>query len=85
MPANAGFWLAGRFAAKEAGAKALGTGFADGIAPAMLEVFNLRTGAPELFFRDAALARASLLGADKWRLSISHEKYCAAAVVILED
>lgn len=46
-----------RFAAKEAGAKALGTGFADGVFFSNLGVLNLPGGKPTLIMTDGAAAR----------------------------
>ena len=76
--------LAGRFAAKEAAAKALGTGFSGGIAPTQMEVAHMQTGAPILVFHGAARVRAAELGTRAVHLSISHERSHAVAVVVLE-
>ncbi len=46
-----------RFAAKEAGAKALGTGFRKGVFFADLRVINLPSGRPTLSCHNGALAR----------------------------
>lgn len=78
------FQLAGRFAAKEAAAKALGTGFSGGITPAQVEVVHTPAGTPGLLFHGAARERAELLGARKAHLSLSHERSHAVAVVVLE-
>ncbi|MBD5553245.1 MAG: holo-ACP synthase [Desulfovibrio sp.] len=75
----------GRFAAKEAAVKALGTGFAHGILPAQISILNAESGQPRLVFSDAALAAATALGARRWHVSISHERRFALATVILED
>ena len=77
-------YAAGRFAAKEAAVKALGTGFAHGIGLRHIEVLNNESGAPCLNLKDAALKRAKALGARKFFVSISHEKRYAVATVILE-
>lgn len=76
--------LAGRFAAKEAAAKALGTGFSGGIGPCEIEVVAAPSGAPGLVFHGAALERAARLGMRAAHLSISHERSHAVAVVVLE-
>jgi holo-[acyl-carrier protein] synthase len=49
--------FAKRFAAKEACAKALGTGFAQGVFHSDMGVVNLPTGQPTLSLTDGALAR----------------------------
>lgn len=77
-------WLAKRFAAKEAAAKALGTGIAEGISWKHLEVGNDALGAPVLKLHEAALARAEKLGANRFHLSLSDERAFAVAFVMLE-
>ena len=76
--------LAKRFAAKEAAAKALGTGFAQGVAFHTLEILSDAAGRPALTLHGPALARAEALGATSWHVSISHSRDTAAAVVVLE-
>jgi holo-[acyl-carrier protein] synthase len=78
-------YLAKRFAAKEAAAKALGTGFADGITWKQMHILNDARGAPVMTFTDKALARAQALGVTHIHLSISDEKHYAVAFVILEN
>lgn len=56
-PAQAAASYAKRFAAKEACAKALGTGFRDGVFLSDLRVTNLASGQPTLSLHGAALAR----------------------------
>lgn len=75
---------AGLFAAKEAAAKALGTGFAQGVAFHTLEILSDAAGRPALTLHGPALARAEALGATSWHVSISHSRDTAAAVVVLE-
>jgi holo-[acyl-carrier protein] synthase len=85
MPrADAAPYVAARFAAKEAAAKALGTGFADGITQKNIEVVSLPSGAPTLRLTGKALARAELLGVARTHLSLTHGRDVAAATVILE-
>jgi holo-[acyl-carrier protein] synthase len=76
--------LAGLFAAKEAALKALGTGWAQGLAFRQIEVARDRHGAPGLLFHGAAAARAAALGVERALLSITHDGPVAAAVVVLE-
>ena len=75
---------AGRWAAKEAAAKALGTGFADGVVPSQIAILPSASGAPYLEWSGQALARVQALGATRWHVSISHADGVAFAVVILE-
>jgi holo-[acyl-carrier protein] synthase len=74
--------LAGRFAAKEAAAKALG-GQPD-VWWHDVEIRPNARGAPELAFRGAASAHADRLGVSRIWLSITHDAGVAAAVVVLE-
>ena len=76
--------LAGRFAAKEAVFKALGTGWSSGIGWHQVEVLNDDSGKPVLHISGAAKERAERLGAAKWLLSISHIPAYAVAVAIAE-
>ena len=74
---------AARFAAKEAFAKALGTGFKD-FSLKEICVKNSTTGKPELFVYGNALEAKNRNGADKIHLSLSHESEYTIAMVILE-
>jgi holo-[acyl-carrier protein] synthase len=84
LPQNPVSYLASRFAAKEAGVKALGTGFAEGITFQHLEIKSSKTGQPYLYFFGPAYKKAMSLGCKKVHLSITHSQNTAAAVVILE-
>lgn len=75
-------WLAGRFAAKEACAKALGTGIGAGAAWRDIQVLRRPTGKPALQLHGAAAARAASLGLYAFDLSISHTHEHALAVVV---
>jgi holo-[acyl-carrier protein] synthase len=75
---------AARFAAKEAGMKALGTGWTGGIAWRDFEVFNLPSGRPTLTFHGRAAEVAANLGVRHVALSLTHTKEQALAMVILE-
>jgi holo-[acyl-carrier protein] synthase len=77
--------LAGRWAAKEAALKALGTGLADGIGWKDCEILPDEMGKPKLFFHGKALARAKELGAERWHVTITHSETVAMAQVILES
>ncbi|WP_371372993.1 holo-ACP synthase [Thalassotalea aquiviva] len=76
-------FLAKRWAAKEAAAKALGRGIADGISFQHIEIRSLCTGQPTLHFSDRALAVAQELGANHWHISLSDEQEYAVAFVVL--
>jgi holo-[acyl-carrier protein] synthase len=75
---------AARFAAKEAGMKALGTGWRGGIAWRDFEVINLPSGRPTLQFHGKAAEIAGKLGVQNISLSITHTSIQAMALVILE-
>lgn len=76
--------FAARFAAKEAGFKALGTGWARGIRWKDVEVERLPSGKPELRLHGEALARATELGAYRFYVSLTHDSLVSGAVVVLE-
>lgn len=78
-------FLAKRFAAKEAAAKALGTGIAKGVSFQHIQIENNELGAPLLSFTDAALSHFTALGGNHTHISISDEKCYAVATVILES
>lgn len=75
---------AARFAAKEAGMKALGTGWRGGLSWRDLEVTNLRSGRPTLALHGVAAQIAEKLGARNISLSLTHTSEQAMALVILE-
>src|ERR1017187_8010343 len=64
--------LAARFAAKEAGAKALGTGISHGVNWLEIEVGREPGGRPTLIFHGRAAERAARLGAVRAALSMTH-------------
>ncbi|MBL1322101.1 MAG: holo-ACP synthase [Methylophaga sp.] len=83
-PDQAGF-LAKRFAAKEAAAKALGTGFRDGLSLRHIEVANNKKGKPELHFYNYGkdLLEQYNIGRSLLSLSDEHE-YAVAFVTLME-
>lgn len=81
---RAAAYLAGRWAAKEAFVKALGTGFAQGIGPSQISITNTSAGAPVLEPLNKARQYAEKKGAARIHVSISHDASCAVAFVILE-
>ena len=76
---------AARFAAKEAGMKAIGTGWRHGVTGQDFEVANLPSGKPTLRFRGVAAAVTQRLGVKNVSLSITHTAVLGMAHVILED
>ena len=82
---NAAESFAARFAAKEAGAKALGTGISQGVSWLELEVNREPSGRPTLELTGRAAQRASRLGIAGISLSLTHSKDIALAVVVMED
>ena len=77
-------YVAARFAAKEAAAKALGTGFAHGVTQPSIEVLSLPSGAPVLKLHGKALEIAAAMGVEKIHVSLTHGRDTAAATVIFE-
>jgi holo-[acyl-carrier protein] synthase len=77
--------LAARFAAKEAAAKALGTGINHGIGWLDLEVGREPSGKPTLQLSGRAAQRARQLGVATINLSLTHSKEIAMAFVIMEN
>lgn len=76
---------AARFAAKEAGMKAIGTGWRGGITWHDFEVINLPTGRPTLQLHGRAQLVARQMGAAHIWLSLTHTEEFAVAQVILES
>ena len=77
--------FAARFAAKEAGAKALGTGITHVVNWLEIEVGREPGGKPTLQFHGRAAEFAARLGARRAALSITHTAELAMASVVLED
>lgn len=75
------YFLAKRFAAKEAAAKAFGTGFRDGLTMHHISVVNDSKGKPELFFSGRASELCDELGIGQHFLSLSDERENAVAFV----
>lgn len=76
---------AARFAAKEAGMKAIGTGWRRGVRWQDFEVANLPSGKPTLRFHGVAARFVAALGVKNVSLSITHTAELGMAHVILED
>jgi len=78
-------YFAVRFAAKEALFKALGTGWARGVAWCEAEVLRQESGAPKLVVTGRARELADELGTRRIHVSLSHSEEAAIAVVVLEN
>lgn len=83
--ANAAERFAARFAVKEAGMKAIGTGWNFGVTWKDFEVVNERSGRPTLRLSGVAGDVAMRLGVKRTSITLTHTRELAFAVVILED
>ena len=81
---NAAESFAARFAAKEAAAKALGTGISRGVTWLDIEVVRAPSGRPSLMFHGRAAQIAITLGMKHSALSLTHTGTLAMASVVLE-
>jgi holo-[acyl-carrier protein] synthase len=77
--------FAARFAAKEAGAKALGTGISRGVSWKEFEVRREASGRPTLHVSGRARELAEAMGVRRMQLSLTHSREFAMAVVVAED
>ncbi|MGG1676777.1 holo-ACP synthase [Neobacillus sp. NRS-1170] len=75
--------LAGKFAAKEATVKALGSGFNEFIQPSDIEILNNENGMPFLILHNRSLEYSKKMNIQEYKISISHNKTTAVAVVVL--
>ncbi len=82
---NAAESFAARFAAKEAAAKALGTGMSHGVNWLEIEVVREPSGRPTLQFHGRAAQRAERMGVVRANLSLTHSIGLAVASVVLEN
>jgi holo-[acyl-carrier protein] synthase len=71
--------IAARFAAKEAVAKALGTGIGGDLGWLDMEVRRDPRGAPEMCLSGAGAAFARRMGIVEVKISLSHARTCAVA------
>jgi holo-[acyl-carrier protein] synthase len=83
--ANKAERYAGRFAAKEAAMKAIGTGWSRGVTWHDVEVRRFPGGRPTMAFHGKAAEFFQKLGAVRAHLSITHTERQAMAQVILES
>ena len=78
--------LAGRFAAKEAVLKVLGTGWRGGIAWTDIEIRPEPSGQPKVSLSGESQRIASELGITQWHISISHiETHATASAIGTND
>jgi holo-[acyl-carrier protein] synthase len=77
--------FAGRFAAKEAAMKALGTGWRRGVAWRDFEVARAESGQPIIRLHGAAREIAEQMGVQRALVTITHTKSMAMAQVVMED
>jgi holo-[acyl-carrier protein] synthase len=82
--ATAPTFFAGRWAAKEAVAKALGCGFGPQCGWREVEVANDAAGRPVVELQGAARATAAALGVRQLQVSVSHERHYATAMAVAE-
>jgi holo-[acyl-carrier protein] synthase len=82
--ANSAERYAARFAAKEAGMKAIGTGWNFGVTWKDFEVLNEPSGRPTLRLSGVAQQVAARLGVERISISLTHTSEIAFAIVILE-
>jgi holo-[acyl-carrier protein] synthase len=76
---------AARFAAKEAGMKALGTGWGQGVGWRDFEVVRVAGEAPRLVLHGKAEEIARRRGMGRWLLALSHTSASALASVVVEE
>jgi holo-[acyl-carrier protein] synthase len=81
---NAAESLAARFAAKEAGAKALGTGISHGVSWLEIEVVREPSGRPTIQFHGRAAELAKAMQVAHAALSLTHTATLSMASVVLE-
>jgi holo-[acyl-carrier protein] synthase len=77
-------YFAGRWAAKEAVAKALGCGFGADCGWLDVEIINNEAGKPEVSLHNAGAVTAQRMGVDVVHVSISHERSIATAYAVAE-
>ncbi|RCR67518.1 holo-ACP synthase [Larkinella punicea] len=77
-------FIAGRFAAKEAILKCLGTGMQDGISLRQIQILKSEDGNPIVQLMGQAKQISDNMGVDAWHLSISHCASYSIAFAIAE-
>ena len=81
---SAHIYFAGKFAAKEAFSKALGTGIARGVRWRDVEILNRPSGEPYLVLHGDTSQVCEQMGGKNLFVSISHTDNYAVAVVVIE-
>jgi holo-[acyl-carrier protein] synthase len=76
--------LAGRFAAKEAVMKALGTGWREGVEFRGIEILKRPSGKPYVVLHGTTAEKARALGVTAWHITITHTEDLAIASAIAE-
>jgi|SRR3954465_4444422 holo-[acyl-carrier protein] synthase len=84
MDKNINF-LAGRFAAKEAVLKCLGTGMLDGISLTDIEVLHLKNGKPIIKLSGKLKKISKKIGVRSWHVSITHSRNYSFALAVAEN
>ncbi len=77
-------YYAGRWAAKEAIAKALGVGFGESCGWLDIDIANDALGKPCVRLSGRAGTYAAGRGIERWHVSISHEAHYAVAMAVAE-
>ena len=77
-------FIAGRFAAKEAVVKCLGTGMEDGISLTNIQILQTIEGAPKIVVTGPEIELIKQKGIESWHVSISHSVGFSVAFVIAE-
>lgn len=77
-------YLAGRFAAKEAILKCLGSGMHDGISLKDIEILGLANGKPAIKLTGYLKQLAEQMEINKWHISITHSPTSSIAFAIAE-
>lgn len=77
-------FLAKRFATKEAAAKALGTGFSNGVSWQDIRLDHYPSGKPKIVLTNKALALFNEMGCQQILLSLSDEEALVSAFVVIE-
>jgi holo-[acyl-carrier protein] synthase len=78
-------FLAGRFAAKEALLKCLGTGICDGVSLTDIEILQLDNGKPTIALYGSVKEDADKVGVTSWYVSITHSVDSSTAFVVAES
>ncbi|WP_394430886.1 holo-ACP synthase [Streptomyces sp. SGAir0957] len=81
-PDRAREYLAGRFAAKEAVLKVLGTGMAGGVRPCQVAVLREDDGSPTVRLSGTAAERAADLGVRRISVTITHKRNLVMALAL---